>query len=84
MPKKPRDYKDEYAKFHSSEKAKKDRASRNAARRQAERDGKVSKGDGKDIGHKDSNPRNNSKSNIRVESRSANRGRVSKKTGKHI
>ena len=35
MPKKKRDYKKEYARDQSSEKAKKDRAARNKARRQA-------------------------------------------------
>ena len=65
----------DYAKFQSSPKAKKDRASRNKARREAEKDGKVSKGDGKSIDHKDSNPRNNSKENLRVVSRSENAGK---------
>ena len=69
----PRDYKKEYANYHSSEKQKKNRASRNSARRQAEREGKVSKGDGKDIDHKNGNPKDNSKGNLRVKSKSANR-----------
>lgn len=68
-----RDYKREYKKFSSSRKAKKDRAARNKARRQALREGRVHKGDGKEIDHKDSNPRNNSSSNIRVVSRTTNR-----------
>lgn len=46
-----RDYKDEYQKFQSSPKDKKDRAARNKRRREHERGGKVSKGDGKDIHH---------------------------------
>lgn len=71
---KERDYKKEYKKFQSSTKAKKDRASRNKARRQAEKTGKVSKGDGKDIAHKDNNPRNNSKKNTKVQSKAKNRG----------
>ena len=73
-----RDYKDEYKKFHSSEKAKKDRAARNAARRKLEKEGKVRKGDGKDVGHQDSNPRNNSRKNLKVESRKVNRGKRDK------
>ena len=40
----PRDYKAEYAKFHSSTASKKDRASRNKVRREAERKGIVRKG----------------------------------------
>ena len=71
----PRDYKAEYAKFHSSSSAKKDRASRNRARREAQRAGRVSKGDGKDIDHKNGNPRDNRRSNLRVTSKSANRSR---------
>jgi hypothetical protein len=37
--------------------------------------GKVRKGDGKDIDHKDGNPRNNRASNLRVMSKGLNRGR---------
>jgi hypothetical protein len=47
-----RNYKRDYKKFQSSEKAKKDRAARNKRRRKAEREGSVKKGDGKDIHHK--------------------------------
>lgn len=70
-----RDYAREYRRFQSSKKAKKDRAARNKARRQALREGRVHRGDGKSIDHKDSNPRNNAKSNLRVMSRSRNAGR---------
>lgn len=70
-----RDYKYEYERWGSSTKAKKDRAARNSARRSAIRSGRVSVGDGKAIDHRDSNPRNNSPSNLRVMSRSANAGR---------
>lgn len=70
-----RDFRDEYKKFQSSPKAKKDRAARNKARREAEKEGRVSKGDGKDINHKDGNPRNGAKSNLEVVSKSENRGR---------
>lgn len=70
-----RDYKKEYEKFQSSTSSKKDRASRNANRREAERTGRVSKGDGKDIDHRNGNPRDNSKKNLRVVSRSTNRAK---------
>lgn len=70
-----RDYSREYEKYQSSEKAKKDRASRNKARRSALRSGRVHKGDGKEIDHKNSNPRDNSSSNLRVVSRSTNRAK---------
>lgn len=59
--------------YNSKPSSKKDRASRNAARREAIKDGRVSKGDGKDIDHKDSNPRNNSKKNTQVLSAGKNR-----------
>ena len=71
---KKRDYGREYKKFQSSTKAKKDRASRNKARRKAVKAGKASKGDGKDVDHKNMDPRDNSKKNTRVVSKSKNRG----------
>lgn len=70
-----RDYAREYRKFSSSRKAKKDRAARNKARRQALREGRVHRGDNLEIDHKDSNPSHNSKSNLRVVSRTFNRSR---------
>ena len=70
-----RNYKDEYAKFQSSTKSKKDRASRNKVRRAALRSGRVKKGDGRDVDHVDGNPRNNSKKNLRVVSKSKNRAK---------
>jgi hypothetical protein len=65
-----RDYKDEYAKFQGTAKAKKDRAKRNKARRAGLREGRVSKGDGKDLHH--TNGINNNK--VKVMSASKNRG----------
>lgn len=70
-----RDYEREYKRFQSSKKAKRDRASRNKARRQAEREGRVHKGDGKEIDHVDSNPRRNVPSNLKVVSRRTNRAK---------
>lgn len=68
-----RDYKQEYKNYHASPEQKKKRASRNAARAAMEAKGKVRKGDGKDVDHKNSNARDNSKGNLRVQSKSANR-----------
>ena len=68
-----RDYKREYKVSHSSPEEKKKRASRNAARSKMEKAGKVRKGDGKDVDHRNSNPKDNSKGNLRVQSKSANR-----------
>lgn len=74
----PRDYKKEYRDYHSKPEQKKRRAGRNAARRKMVAAGKVRKGDGKDVDHKDRNPRNNSKGNLRVQSKSKNRSRNSR------
>ena len=62
-------------KFNSKPKSKKDRVKRNTARRRAAKDGKVRKGDGKDIDHKKKlkDGGTNSKGNLRVRSRSSNR-----------
>jgi hypothetical protein len=68
-------YKEAYRKFQSSAKAKAERASRNSARRAAIRSGRVHKGDGKEIDHKNSNPMDNSSSNLRVVSRKTNRSK---------
>lgn len=63
----------DYEKYHASSRMKKERALRNKNRREAERAGRVHKGDGKEIDHKDGRPTNNAKSNLRVISRHANR-----------
>jgi hypothetical protein len=70
-----RNYKKEYANYHSKPAQKKKRAQRNTARKRAEKAGKVRKGDGKDIDHKKPlrSGGSNAKSNTRVRSRSANR-----------
>jgi hypothetical protein len=70
-----RDYKKEYENYDSREDVKKRRAARNKARRFLEREGRVHKGDGKDVDHRDGNPHNNDKSNLRVMNASANRSR---------
>jgi hypothetical protein len=68
-----RDYRKEYDDYHATPEQKKRRAARNKARRFLEQKGRVHKGDGNDVDHKDHNPMNNSSSNIRVRSASANR-----------
>jgi len=72
----PRDYKKEYREYQGTEEQKKNRAKRNAARREMAEDGKVRKGDGKDVDHKRAliNGGSNRESNLRVVSASANRG----------
>jgi hypothetical protein len=70
-----RDYKAEYNNYQSKSDQKKNRAMRNKARRILSKQGRVSKGDGKDVHHKDGNPKNNSLKNLRIASKSANRSR---------
>lgn len=66
----------DYQKFQASPKAKKDRAARNKNRRKALKSGRVHKGDGMEIDHKDSNPRNESPKNLRVVPRKVNRSKI--------
>ena len=80
----PRDYKKEYSNYHSSDEQKKKRAKRNAARRTMEKEGKVHKGDGKDVDHKKPMAKGggNGRSNLRVKSKSANRSFARTKSAK--
>lgn len=68
-----RNYRQEYDRYQGTTAQKKRRAARNTARRRAEASGAVSRGDGKDIHHRDGNPRNNNPSNLQVRSASQNR-----------
>ena len=68
-----RNYKKEYANYQGTDKQKKRRAMRNKARRMLEKKGKVKKGDGKDVHHKDGNPMNSKTSNLSVRNKSKNR-----------
>ena len=63
----------EYLKYHASPRMKKERAARNRARRELEKQGRVHKGDGKHVDHKDGNPNNNRPGNLRVMGARANR-----------
>ncbi len=70
-----RDYKKEYREYHSKPEQKKRRAGRNKARAlMIKKKGKKAL-KGKDVDHKDRNPRNNSASNLRIQSKKKNRGR---------
>ena len=59
--------------YNSKPEQVKRRTARNTARRRMIASGRAKKGDGKDVDHKDGNPRNNSKSNLRIQSKSTNR-----------
>jgi hypothetical protein len=61
------------AKYNAKPEQKKRRANRNAARRKMMAAGKVRKGDGKDVAHKNNNTYNNSSSNLAVQSKAQNR-----------
>lgn len=79
MAKKPRNYRAEYLATHGTAKGKADRASRNRARYAAEKKGLVKKGDGKEVDHKNFNPRDNSPSNLRVVDKKTNRKKQPKR-----
>ncbi len=68
-----RDYKREYKNYHSRPEQRKNRSSRNLARRLMKKKLGIKKIRGKDIDHKDKNPMNNSRKNLRVRSKSYNR-----------
>lgn len=76
MPNSPgykRDYRKEYDRYHASPEQRARNDARKKARRLMEAKGKVRKGDGKDVDHKNGNPLQNHKSNLRVTSKRANR-----------
>jgi hypothetical protein len=71
-----RNYKSEYDNYHGKPEQVKNRAERVKARRMMEKTGAVTKGDGKDVDHKKPlrSGGTTTKSNLRVRSKSANRG----------
>lgn len=81
MAKKARDYKKEYREYHAKPEQKKRRADRNAARRKAMKEGRVRKGDGKELDHVGSH-RTGRLKNVatKVVSRHANRIRQPKRS----
>jgi len=77
-----RDYKKEYANYQGTKEQKERRAMRNKVRRRALKDGRVTKGSGFDIHHKDGNPRNSHPSNLVVQHKSQNRSFPRDKNGR--
>jgi hypothetical protein len=73
MPKRDRDYRREYDQYHGTPAQKEARASRNAARKAEMAAGRVRKGDGMEVDHKDGNPMNNKPSNRQILTRKKNR-----------
>jgi hypothetical protein len=70
-----RNYKKEYRDYHSKPTQKKNRASRGRARSIMKKIRGAKAIKGKDIDHKDGNPRNNSRKNLRVRSVKLNRAK---------
>lgn len=68
-----RNYRKEYDNYHSSPEQRKNRSSRNKARRKAVKAGYKVKG--KDVDHKNGNPRDNRLSNLSVTSKAYNRSK---------
>jgi len=69
----PRNYAKEYKNYHKKPKQKKRRANRNTARAKMVKAGKASKGDGKDVHHKNRNTKDNRSKNLAVISKRKNR-----------
>lgn len=80
--KKKRNYRKEYDNYQGKPAQKKRRASRNAARAKMIQAGKAKKGDGKDVAHKNGNPKDNKTSNLTTQSKSKNRSYARTKKAK--
>ena len=70
-----RNYRKEYDNYQGKPEQIEKRSKRNKARRMLEKEGKVSKGDGKDVAHKKPLAKggSNERSNLKVSSKSKNR-----------
>jgi hypothetical protein len=68
-----RNYKKEYANYHSKPVQKVNRAGRNKARKTVMKSGGTAKVAGKDVHHRNGNPRDNRRKNLAVTTKTANR-----------
>ena len=68
-----RNNRQEYDNYHSKKEQRENRSSRNKARRKLAKAGYNLKG--KDVDHKDGNPKNNGRKNLRVVSKGYNRSK---------
>ena len=75
-----RNYRKEYDNYHSSTTQKKNRAARNAARAKLKKGGALVKG--KDVAHRNGNPRDNRRGNLAVKTASQNRSYARTKTAR--
>lgn len=80
MSRSDRDYRKEYDDYHGTPAQRKRRAARNKARRHMQKNGRVAKGDGKHVDHKDYNAENNSSKNLRVTDAKTNLKRQPKRS----
>lgn len=78
MPKE-RNYAKEYRDYQGTPEQIARRSARNKARRKMEKLGRVKKGDGKEVDHRNFQPEDNSMKNLRVLSKKANRKRQPKR-----
>mgnify|MGYP003403513240 FL=1 len=83
MPQRKRDYRKEYDEYQGKPEQIKRRAQRNAARAKAVKQGKVRKGDGKEVDHLGMNRKGKlDNSRVRVVSKRTNRKKQPKRSGK--
>ena len=68
-----RNYTGEYANYQGTPAQRQRNDARKAARRKMEAIGKVKRNDGKDVDHKNGNPKDNSTKNLRVTTKKLNR-----------
>jgi len=79
-----RNYKKEYANYHAKPAQKVNRAGRNKARSLVMKAGGAAKVAGKDVHHKNGNPRDNRAGNLAVASKTANRSFKRTRTAKKL
>lgn len=82
MARAPRNYQKEYKDYQGKPEQIARRSSRNKARRAMEAAGRVKKGDGKEVDHKNYNAKDNSPKNLRVVSKEVNRRKQPSRSGK--
>lgn len=76
-----RDYRKEYDEYQGTEEQKKRRAQRNKARRKAMREGKVRKGDGKEVAHVGQNRKGKLGNKVKIQDKKTNRKNQPKRDG---
>jgi len=79
-----RNYKKEYTNYHAKPLQKVNRAGRNKARKIVMKAGGTAKVAGKDVHHKNGNPRDNRAGNLTVASKTANRSFKRTRTAKKL